>query len=380
MKRRRPTGAAAYTLALKKVSPSDLRLDATNPRLAGLRLGVDDQDKILAVLWKERAVNEVVDSIAANGYWQHEVLFAAREAGKLVVIEGNRRLAAVKLLCSADLCKKIGATGVPVLTTAEQKAKGLDELPIYECPREQIWDFIGFKHVNGPQDWDSIAKAQYVARVHNEFKIPLPEIASKIGDRHDTVKRLYRGLMVLDQAEKEGVFARDDGWAKRFAFSHLWTGLGYAGIQRFLGLSTDKGFSRNPVPKAHVQQLGELCAWLYGSKKQKKRPVVQSQNPDLRYLDEVLQSSKGVAALRLDMPLDVCLKLSRGDERLLREALVAAEQALKEARGYMPTGYAGDNEMLQTARAVQKLATSITDEMEAWRETDGQTTQKKRRS
>ena len=35
---------------------------------------------------------------STSGYWEHEKLFAAREKGKLVVIEGNRRLAAVKLL------------------------------------------------------------------------------------------------------------------------------------------------------------------------------------------------------------------------------------------------------------------------------------------
>jgi hypothetical protein len=95
-------------------------------------------------------------------------------------------------------------------------------------------------------------------------------------------------------------------------------------------------------------------------------------------LDEVLQSGKGVAALRLGMPLEVCLKLSRGDERLLREALVTAEQGLKEARGYMPTGYTGDTEMLQTAKAVHRLAASITEEMETWHKTNGQTEQKKR--
>ena len=380
MKKKRMIEMQAPLFPLGKESPDRLCLDPTNPRLAGLRLGLDDQDKILAVLWKERAVNEVVDSIAANGYWQHEVLFAARESGKLVVIEGNRRLAAVKLLRSADLCKKIGATGVPVLSAADLKAKGLDELPVYECPRERIWDYVGFKHVNGPQDWDSIAKAQYVARVHNEFRIELHEIASKIGDRHDTVKRLYRGLMVLDQAESEGVFSKDDCWAKRFAFSHLWTGLGYAGIQRFLGLLPDKGFLPNPVPKKHIPQLGELCAWLYGSKKQNMRPVVKSQNPDLRYLDEVLQSGKGVAALQHGMPLEVCLKLSRGDERLLKEALVTAEQTLKEARGYMPTGYTGDTVMLQTAKTVQKLAVSITEEMETWHRTNGQITPKKHKS
>ncbi len=377
MKKRRTTPIRPLSLFQKSVSPDDLLLDPSNPRLAGLHLGIDDQEGILSVLWKERAVNEVVDSIAANGYWPHEVLFATEESGRLVVIEGNRRLAAVKLLRSADLCKKVGAVGIPSLTAAEIKAKKLEELPVYECPRDQVWDFIGFKHVNGPQDWDPIAKAQYVARVHNDFHVELSEIARKIGDRHDTVKRLYRGLMVLDQAENTGVFAREDCWAKRFAFSHLWTGLGYAGIQRFLGLSADKGFSQNPVPRGCVPQLGELCIWLYGNKKRQTRPVVQSQNPDLRNLDEVLQSNRGVSALRLGMPLDMCLKLSRGDERLLREALVAAEQALKEARGYMPTGYTGDKEMLQTAKTVSKVAIAIAEEMEGWQGKNDQTSRKK---
>jgi hypothetical protein len=374
MAKKRTIGTKAFSLELKKASPDELYLDPTNPRLAGLHLTLNDQEKILENLWKERAVNEVADSIAANGYWQHEVLFATRESGKLVVIEGNRRLAAVKLLRSPELCRKVGATGVPVLSKSEWEDKKLDEIPFYECPRDQIWDFVGFKHVNGPQDWDSIAKAQYVARVHNDFGVGLPEIASKIGDRHDTVKRLYRGLMVLEQAETEGAFRRDDCWAKRFAFSHLWTGLGYAGIQRFLGLSANKGFKANPVPKNRVDRLGEFCVWLYGSRQDKRRPVVKSQNPDLRYLDEVLHSTKGVDALRSGMPLDLCLKLSRGDKRLLREALVVAEQALREARGYMPTGYSGDQEMLQTARAVSKLASAIAEEMEDYH-SDGQTAQ-----
>jgi hypothetical protein len=113
---------------------------------------------------------------------------------------------------------------------------------------------------------------------------------------------------------------------------------------------------------------------LYGSRQDKRRPVVKSQNPDLRYLDEVLHSTKGVDALRSGMPLDLCLKLSRGDKRLLREALVVAEQALREARGYMPTGYSGDQEMLQTARAVSKLASAIAEEMEDYH-SDGQTAQ-----
>lgn len=151
----------------------------------------------------------------------------------------------------------------------------------------------------------------------------------------------------------------------------MWTAIGYGGFQRFLALPADKGFGAAPIPKARISRLGEVCRWLYGSRKNNTRPVVQSQNPDLRRLDEVLQNSKGVAALRQEMPLEVCLKLSRGDERLLREAMVLAEQTLKEARGYIPTGYTGDNDMLAAARVVRRLAESIADEMEAWPDENG---------
>ena len=347
---------------VRKIAVVELFLDHLNPRLAGLNLTPDHQDEILRVLWQERAVNELVDSIAKSGYWEHEELFAAKESGQLVVIEGNRRLAAVKLLLDADLRIRIGASGIPDLSSAERNQ--LQALPVIECTREEVWQYIGFKHVNGPQDWDSIAKAQYIARVHNVYRVELSEIAATIGDRHDTVRRLYRGLMVLEQAEKAGVFDREDRYNTRFAYSHLWTGLGYAGFQEFLGLTPEKGYKPNPVPKNKLDNLNELCLWLYGSKQEDKAPLIRSQNPDLRNLDEVLRSPNGLAALRSSLPLETCLKAGRGDERLLREAIVLAEQKLKEARGLVLTGYHGDPELLKKAEVISTLADSIVKDME----------------
>jgi len=121
------------------------------------------------------------------------------------------------------------------------------------------------------------------SRVHpdldGETACQLPEIVrigsengkgALINHRHDTVRRLYRGLMVLKQAEDAGLFDREDRYNTRFAYSHLWTGLGYTGIQEFLGLTAEKGFNPNPVPKGKLNNLKELCLWLYGSKEKKK--------------------------------------------------------------------------------------------------------------
>jgi hypothetical protein len=154
------------------VPVGELNLDPKNPRLTGEEYSVADQEKILKRLWNEFNVSEITDSIfASQQFWNHEPLIAA--------IEGNRRLAAVQLLLSRRLQKKIGASGVPQISA--KLANSLARLPVIKKPRSAVWDFIGFKHVNGPQEWDSIAKAEYVARVHEDYDVPLPEIAQATG-------------------------------------------------------------------------------------------------------------------------------------------------------------------------------------------------------
>lgn len=176
---------------VKRHSPSDLSFDPENPRLADKSFSVKNQEEILRWLWRNKSVNELVDSILANGFWDHEELFATEEGGRLVVVEGNRRLAAVKILSDPELRTKLR---IPLARPpSEQVLDSIRTLPVIHATRENLWGFVGFKHVNGPQAWDSIAKAKYVFRVRRDFGLSLADVASGIGDRHETVTRLYRG-------------------------------------------------------------------------------------------------------------------------------------------------------------------------------------------
>ncbi|MCH7697474.1 MAG: hypothetical protein IH865_00845 [Chloroflexi bacterium] len=337
---------------------AELQFDERNPRLLEqLRkngTGISQED-IIRILWREFAVDEVAMSIAANGYFQHEPLFVTRDDDHLVVVEGNRRLAAVRLLLNSNLRRQLGATDLPRIT--ERVRRGLQEIPVIECQRNAVWEYIGFKHVNGPQAWQPVAKAGYIAWVRNTLKVPLDRIAKQIGDQHSTVRRLYRGLMALEQAEVAGVYDREERWRARFALSHLYTGLDYPSIQKFTGISGEASYSkRRPIPKRKIKEFGELCIWLYGSKTKEQPPIVQRQNPDLRNLAEVLGSRDGLAALRKGLPLQISLDISKGDEQLFREALVAAKQSLQDARGRLITGYEGEPDLLDTAEDIRELA------------------------
>jgi len=341
----------------------ELDLDLMNPRLAG-REDTKDQESLIRILWTEGALDELALSMTQNGYFQEEPLFCVIENGRHVVVEGNRRLATVKLLHDEKLRKAVQATDLPSLTKKQFITLGLDELPVIVYPdRESLWPYVGFRHVNGPMTWDSWSKAQYIAQVKNNFGIELSAIEESIGDKNHTVPRLYRGLMVLNQACEQAGYDLEDRKKAHFSFSHLYTGLPYAGFERHLGLGPNEGYKPNPVKKAYLPNLRELMIWLFGSRKENRAPVIQSQNPDLKRLDSVLKDKKALDALRSGLGLKVSHEISLGDNVRFREAVARIKYDLQQAKGLVLHGFNGEKELIQTAGEISELANSLLEEM-----------------
>ena len=350
------------TEEIKMMKVSDLAFDLKNPRLVEFDLSANaTEEDVIQILWETMDVREVMMSIAASGFFPHEPLIVARENGKSIVIEGNRRLAAVRILLNPAVAESY-ASDIPIIL---EKAKAdLAELPAVLGTRQETWRYLGFKHVNGPAKWSSYAKSHYIAEVHRNFKIKLEDIARQIGDTHKTVQRLYRGLMVIEQAERLKVFSRDDRWRNHFSFSHIYTGLDYEGISAFIGLQPETDEMQDPVPIEKKQELRELCLWLYGSKRDQTPPVIQSQNPHLRWLDAVVSNREALAALRDNNNLGIAFEASKPSSNVFEESLLAAKRNLEKARALLSTGYDGSEELLRTAGTVANLADDLYDEME----------------
>lgn len=347
---------------IQPINTDSLHFDHINPRLA--EYGIGDgltEDEILEILWEAMDVQELVQSISASGFFEQEAIIVAQESGRNIVIEGNRRLAAVKVLRNPALAAD---KNWPVPTLSASERKKLDTLPAIIATREESWRYLGFKHVNGPAKWGSYAKAMYIADVHRKYKVPLTDIAHQIGDRHRTVQRLFRGLMVLEQAERAKVFDRDDRFNKHLSFSHLYTGLDYDGIATYLGVAAKEDELVDPVPKKNLAALGEVCGWMYGSRSQKREPVVRSQNPDLRQLNGVLLSREAAEALRSGAPLEKAFEISRPPQAVFESALLAAKRELTTARAYMTAGYDNSDQLLKIAGTIANMADDIYLELE----------------
>ena len=340
---------------------SELVFDRRNPRLYEYGLDADSSDdKVIEILWEEMDVQELVLSIASTGFLPYEPIIVAKERGLNVVIEGNRRLAAVKLLLDPKLAASLQLS-VPVIS--EEAKENLQHLPVIVDTRESAWRYLGFKHVNGPAKWSSFAKSQYIADVHRKFGIPLEDIARQIGDTHRTVQRLFRGLMVIEQAERMRLFDREDRYNKHFAFSHMYTGIGYDGIASFIGLRPETEENEEPIPCEKKDELRELCLWLYGSKRENRRPLIRSQNPDLRNLDTVVAHGEAVAALRAGRELTLAVEISKPPSNVFESSLHAAKRELEKARSLLTTGYDGSDQLLRVADDVAEIANDLYEEM-----------------
>ncbi len=356
-----------YEPILKKVPVSLLELDAENPRLASSSK-TKRQFDLLQTLWTEMDVAELVDSIAENGFFQEEPLFVipkseGHEDGPFVVVEGNRRLAAVLILTNDDYRKKLGATDTRTANATERAR--LQELPvsIYKT-REQLWAYLSFRHINSPRPWDAFSKAKYIARVHEEYGVPLDDIAIRTGDRHSTVERLFRGYKVIQQAESQGQFNVEDRWRNKFYFSHLYTALDYEEFQAFLGIKPDSSLRDNPVPKSKLDNLQLVMLWLYGKRSGNIEPVVQKQNPDLGMLRDVLSKKSALSALRSGYGLSRAHEISIGDDRRFIDALTSAKEELQRARAVVANGFDGDGELMLVIKDIFALATALRDDME----------------
>jgi hypothetical protein len=345
------------------VSESELNFDPENPRLVEyVGKANPSQSELIEVLWDLMAVDEIAMSVAASGFWDNEPLLIVQEKNKWIVIEGNRRLAAVRLLLNAKLRETLRATDIPRINAAT--ARDIASLPVIKTTRKKAWKYIGFKHVNGPSKWGSYAKAQYIATIRNTQDVPLEDIASLIGDKHRTVQRLYRALMVIEQAEKAKVFDRTDRYQSHFSFSHLTTGLPYEGIANFLSIKDEGAESKKPVPPSKLKALGEVCEWMFGSKSKDILPKVHTQNPHLRQLNEVLESKEATKSLRAGMPLHLALEISHGDEQVFQHSLIRAKESLQKARGTQTSGDDGSRDLLALGNDVVELANDLLDEME----------------
>lgn len=342
----------------RNMDPAELKLDVENPRMPDEAF--PNEGAALQWLVDEASLEELIQSIASSGWVDYEPLIVLEDTN--TVIEGNRRLAALRLLDDADLARTLGVR----LPKDYHENAVPPEIRVWIVhDRKEARDFIGFKHINGAFKWDAFAKAKYAAQwLADDGEVT--EVAHRLGDTHNTIVRLVNGYKVLRQAESLGFDRR--GISGRFSFSHLYTALTRPAYRQYLGLPTSTGLlSDNPVDADHLRALMEVMTWLYGQ--DPHPPVIKSQNPDLKRLGDVLENQTAVAMLRSEPNLEIAYSQVEDKGHLFAESVYALSSSAKKAISLIGGYEGGDRDLeemvvsaLRTVRGIQAAMATSSDE------------------
>ena len=347
-----------------KVPVDCLRMDRENPRLTA-RMDHRSEAALIAELYRGAELDELLQSMSANGYLDIEplVVVEGTESRELVVLEGNRRLAAIRLLCEEDVGARIRrdeGLSLSIPEIPERLRPSFEQVTVYRVSdREQARPLIGFKHINGPQKWDAYAKARFATKWYREAGVGLDEIATAIGDRHDTIKRMVSAVYVLEQASDEGLFQVEDRMPKKFNFSHLYTALARSQYMEYLGLTG--GWARhdpepNPIPPERAPELRQLLRWIYGSKEDDEKPVVVRQNPDIKRLGEVLAKPEAIHELEVSANLDRAHEVAESVTARFSKSLIDARRVLQAAVGSVRAYDGRDESLLEISEDIKETA------------------------
>jgi ParB-like chromosome segregation protein Spo0J len=147
----------------KRLSVTSLHLDAKNPRL-GRETTSRAPREIIQYLFENDKAIEVADSIAKRGYFPNEPLLAVEEDGRYVVVEGNRRLAALKALREPGLLEGPLQRKVERLARQITDQEQIATVPVTIAPNRRATDRqIAGRHIGTPVlAWQAENRASFI--------------------------------------------------------------------------------------------------------------------------------------------------------------------------------------------------------------------------
>ena len=341
-----------------------LLLDPKNPRLPA-SVG-RDQQSMLDYIALTTSIEELMEAIAQNDFFPGEPLVVTNEGEEFIVVEGNRRLTALKLLQDPSVCSSPGERMRSIASNAKHKPV---DIPAIICAsRDSVLPYLGFRHITGVKQWEPLAKARYIEQLFNLTDANLSpkeryvEVARTIGSRRDHIRRNLDALAVYNVIEDNDYYEIEGLNDESLKFSVLSTAVADERIGRFVGTNADESegeTSTNPIvdpARLNSEAIKELTNWLYAPDSKGKTRIGESRN--LRLLSAIVNNPRALQAFRSGSPIKIAYQLTSDLTADFMELLYQADGLLSEASGMVATieyeddGYRVARRILENIRLI----------------------------
>lgn len=317
------------------IETSKIDFDPENPRFYRLN-DAHSVEAVIEEMLDDENVQDLMLSIGQKGYFPGEPLLVIPNGERYIVVEGNRRLAAVKLLNGEVVAPTRRKNGVKAIQD-EVAVEPPTTLPclIYENRRD-VLRYLGYRHITGIKEWDSLSKAKYLAQLREEFYPELPQVqqmkvlAKDIGSRSDYVAQLLTALALYTRAENAKFFNLPIE-AKDVEFSYITTALNYKNITNWLGLEGRDDLS---MPALSEENLKKAFSWMFA--KDQKGQTIIGESRNLDSIAAVVASSDALTVLDETGRLSEAFLYTDGPQSALENALDIAIKQVSVVWGMLP--------------------------------------------
>ncbi len=191
------------------------------------------------------------NSIITNGFLTFERLVVRpyTESGQFIVVEGNRRTAALKWI------EEDHDSGVEIPQAVLDSLAAIPVIVIEDTQDPALrLSLMGVRHVAGINEWGGYQRAKLVTELRDEFSLDTSEVASRLGMTPHEVNRRYRAFKALHQMETDEEFG-DRAEATMYPIFHEAVSLPI--VRQWLGWSDDEALFTN---ENALRQFYELIA------------------------------------------------------------------------------------------------------------------------
>jgi hypothetical protein len=336
-----------------------LKFDRENPRLTKAEQETaDTQTDLLELIERQYDPLTIAESIAEHGYFPSEPMIVLEEADVgLTVLEGNRRLAALKGLASEELSKAFKEP--EKWTRLREEATIPVEVPVIKAEsRLGVAPLIGYRHISGIEPWKPLQKARFIASlVDHDEELSFDQVNEQVGEPRSTVAALYRNRAILEQAQDWGI----DTSGPEAAFGVFTAALNRRALRDFVHAPPPPQVNERtePLPDSEESReaLRELLGWIFGEDR-----IIQDSRR-LRDLALVVDSPRALGVLRETRNLAEAFAAAGGPQQQIVKRLRSSTDGMRDSIRDLneEPELLDDGDVLGSARDCVELAQELED-------------------
>lgn len=365
------------SLSSVEIPLNHIFLDPNNPRFT-----VADWTYIPLDQWDKHDVQEAAQrrlladfdveklrmSMEVNGFLSIDRVIVKKFADdKYVVLEGNRRI------CAAKLIGAIAMDGSNVSDSVIESLSCISCLQYTGTDEDAAWVFQGLRHISGVVEWSAFNKAKLLVEQMEKDDLSLTEVGKRFGLTPHGAGQWVRGYRAFNQARQSSDYISEVDENSYPYFQELF-GRSSAPVREWLGWDESNYEFSNKL------NFDEFISWLYPRPSDEERGAAKkgdfgrrrlARRDDLRQLSTVLLNAQELfEQFRSGVELEACysLMLTRQYEEASKkkadpvsDLFHAVELCVKSIGNIPYKAMMNEDTKVQIIEALDKLEFAISD-------------------